>query len=100
MPEPDKDLPAFLAACERFVAKHGNQCRINVSIECILAVLAQLQLAARHPYNKPLSMKLAREFIQIVYCEIDDPELLCYLRRGDDPRWDVVQEAPTDGQVH
>lgn len=67
---------------------------LDAGAACVL--LAQLQLALRHPGNRGYSADIARRIADdlIAYLAAGDPTIEMLLRRGDNPTYD----APTQRQ--
>lgn len=73
-------------------ALRHRETTVLISLTAVSAIdlVAQLQLALRHPRNVGLSAEAARQFVDglVAHLERIDPAF-AYLRRGDDPAFDV-----------
>jgi hypothetical protein len=70
----------------------GIQLVLNLDIGTALVVIAQIQLALRHPSNTGASAAIARQVIDGMIGQMEDAGLTAFAdaaRTGDDPRYDV-----------
>jgi hypothetical protein len=90
------DEQLFVLAVHRLAQRHGGKTTLQIPISAWVAVIANLQLAMRHPGNQGEARQLAREFIDqsIDAIQKEEPELAMLLRRGDDPAHDVGKVGP------
>src|SRR5262245_8918559 len=86
----DEDLDLLTAALQRLEARHGTF-RCDLSFEMLMILIAQLQLALRHPANRGAGALQARQFVEDVIDRFEkaEPGLAAFLRRGFDPAQDV-----------
>ncbi len=85
-----RDVDKFTACLERLEARHGHF-TAELSFGDVAILVAQVQLALRHPGNVGQSAGRARRFIErtIETLEASEPEVGRYLRMGFDPAHDV-----------
>lgn len=93
----NRDVKALADALERLQAKHGT-CQLDLSFGLVLIVIAQLQLALRHPGNRGASADQARDFVVALIgrLEASEPVVGPLLRRGFDPGFDVPITQPPE----
>lgn len=84
------DVDVLGRALLRLEARHGI-CRIDLSFGLAVILIAQIQLALRHPANRGESAAQAREFVEALIgrLEASEPAVGELLRRGFDPAADV-----------
>jgi hypothetical protein len=84
------DVDVLGRALLRLEARHGV-CRMDVSFALAVILIAQIQLALRHPANRGESAAQAREFVEALIgrLEASEPAVGEVLRRGFDPAHDV-----------
>jgi hypothetical protein len=75
----------------------GHMTQLLWSPTIAITIIAELQLALRHPSNKGESATIARQVVDSLIAGLDiaSPGIGALLRRGDDPAHDVAQ--PKDG---
>lgn len=80
----------FAAAIERLQALHGHFVWQGAFADLAI-IVAQVQLALRHPNNKGYSAERARKVLEawIETVALSEPALAKYLRMGFDPKHDV-----------
>jgi len=80
----------FTEALERLVLKHPTFA-VEMPMGNIIVLVAQMQLALRHPRNNGDSAKTCRDFCEQVIAEIAraEPELAEILTWGFDPSKDI-----------
>lgn len=77
-------------ACERLKAKHGFFI-LQIGFGEVLAVVANLQLALRHPGNRGYAARIARQTVDDIIERLEGIEPDCaLLRKGDNPHFDVA----------
>jgi hypothetical protein len=71
-------------------AKHGS-IRTDWDVGTLVILLAQLQLALRHPHNRGYGSKVTRQYLDDVIIALDNssPGFGALLRKGDNPDFDV-----------
>jgi len=91
---PDPRERAFAEVVERLQHKHGHFLW-QAPFGHLITVIAQVQLALRHPDNTGYSARQAREILDawIEHLEGSEPAVGEYLRMGFDPAHDVPREA-------
>lgn len=87
------DYEVFCECIKRLEAKHGNF-GISVTFSVAVTLVAQLQLALRHPENKGPTTGIVRTFIKsmIAAMEHSEPAIGPILRKGDNPEHDVPRQ--------
>lgn len=82
---------ATLARCVNNLMVKRGSATLRIGIAELVALIAQVQLALRHPANKGEGATLARLIIEdaIAGMEAHEPEIGPLLRRGFDPAYDV-----------
>lgn len=85
-----KTEDSFMQAVSRLEAEYGYA-RLNMSFAHLVVLIAQLQLALRHPLNQNESATTTRQMVNtwISSIEKDEPELARLLKDGFNPQNDV-----------
>lgn len=83
---------AFVAEL-REMHRQGIKIRLELNPAAAFAVLANLQLAARHPGNNGPSVKIARGVADRIADHFDGPISREVIRQGWDPSFDVKVES-------
>lgn len=89
-----RDLGECLARLER---RYGHF-RWDAAFSDLVVILAQVQLALRHPSNAGASAERAREILDawIDSLASEEPGVAAPLRMGFDPQYDVPPDEPSD----
>lgn len=93
------DFQEFVKALKRLEQRHSCF-EMVMSFEEAITIIAQIQVALRHPGNVGNTSKQARELIEgmISHLEKQEPVLGPLLRKGFDPACDVSQSKSPQQQ--
>jgi hypothetical protein len=80
----------FAEALERLTAR-APSLKLDLDWQTTVVLVAQVQLALRHPGNRGPSAELARTFLDTLIARVEEvePTVARCLRMGDDPQHDV-----------
>jgi hypothetical protein len=91
MSEGIQDQKLFLRYSEALERFHAHPVKVDVDVATMMSVVANLQLAARHPQNRGLAHEAAKAFVDQAERQLAalDPVFAEVIARGRDPKHDI-----------